>query len=386
MAKANGKGRRAGNTEGSLYKRESDGKWCAALKLPDGTRRVFYGRTRHDAAERLHEAKENVKKALPVAASRETLARFLERWLRDVVTPKARASTLVHYRGDVERHIVPALGNLKLSELTVARLQAWITELSAGGIGARTVGHCRAVLRVALRQAWREGLIGQNPAALVTVPRHTPPAVAPLSPAAARAIIAAFAGHEYEALVIVALATGLRAGELLGLSWDATDPDAGTLRVERQLQRVAGAYELVEPKTERSRRTLVLPPVAVEALRRQRVRQAEARLYAGAGWQDWGLVFTTAAGAPIHGSTLTHRFQARLAAAGLDRIRWHDLRHGCAALLLADGTSLRVVMEQLGHSQIAVTANIYAHVVPALLADAANTLDRALGGGDAAAV
>jgi integrase len=158
------------------------------------------------------------------------------------------------------------------------------------------------------------------------------------------------------------------------------DLERGSVRVERQLQRIAGAYQFVPLETVKSRRTLALPAVAVEALRRQKTRQTEARLAAGPAWQDTGLVFTTASGGPIHGSTVTHRFQHRLKEAGLPARRFHDLRHGAASLLLAGGASMRSVMEQLGHSQISLTMNTYAHIAPELLRDNAAKLNDALGG------
>ncbi|HZU77834.1 MAG TPA: site-specific integrase, partial [Dehalococcoidia bacterium] len=193
-------------------------------------------------------------------------------------------------------------------------------------------------------------------------------------------ILAAFRDHDYEAVVTLALATGMRRGELLGLRWSDLDLDAGTLRIERQLQRLDGEYQFVPLKTRRSRRTLALPPIAIEALRRQKVRQFEAKLAAGPAWQESGLVFTAMTGGPIHGSTLTHRYQQQLTAHGLPVRRFHDLRHGAASLLLAEGADMRRIMEQLGHSQISLTANTYTHLIPAMLKDNADLLQRALGG------
>src|SRR6266545_6727274 len=161
----------------------------------------------------------------------------------------------------------------------------------------------------------------------------------------------------------VALAVGLRQGEALGLAWNDIDLDGGTLTVRKTLQRIDESFVLVEPKTVRSRRTIALPSVAVNVLRTHRARQMEERLMAGSLWEDdWGLVFTTATGRPLHGTNVTRTFQQLLAKAGLRRQRFHDLRHSCASLLLAQGVHPRVVMETLGHSQIALTMNTYSHV------------------------
>ncbi len=367
------------NGDGAIYKRP-DGRWTGRYFDADGKRHDLYGKNRGDVKDKLDRAQENVRKALPVLVARETVAQFMDRWLRDVAAQRVRETTLERYQGDVRLHIVPKLGKRKLTEVTPAVAQAFLNELHAEGLGARSVAHCRAVLRVALGRALREGLVGQNVAKLVDVPRETPKPVDALTPGDARALLDAFKGHEYEALITVALATGMRQGELLGLSWEDVDLDAGTLTVRRQLQRIGGQDKLVELKTRRSRRTLALPSVAVEALRAQRARQNETRLALGTDWQGSGRVFTTATGGFLNGSSVTHRYQARLKDAGLPVRSFHHLRHGAASLLLAKGASMRVVMEQLGHSQITLTMNTYAHIAPELLRDAADKLNAALGG------
>ena len=369
-----------GNGEGGIYQRKSDGKWCAALLLPDGKKRVLYGRTRAEAKDKLHTAQEDVKQARPVAANRETLAAFLDRWLKGAAAKRVRATTLRRYEMDVRLHIVPALGKLKLPDVTPKAVQAMLDGLSAKGLAPLSVRNVRAALRVALEQAIRERLFGINNAKSVDLPRAARKRVVALTPDAARAILSAFNGHPYEALVTLALATGLRQGELLGLRWEDIDLEAGTARVDGQLQRIGGAYTLTDLKTNQSRRTLPLPAVAVEAIRRQRVRQAEARLYAGPAWREPlpGLMFTTATGTPLHSTTVTHLYQKQLACAGLPRMTFHELRHGSASLLLAQGATMRTVMEALGHSQISLTMNTYSHVLPALQREAANKMEAVL--------
>lgn len=150
--------------------------------------------------------------------------------------------------------------------------------------------------------------------------------------------------------------------------------------MRRTLHRLPGkCAEYAEPKTKRSRRTVAIPASVVAVLRAHRKRQAEEQLWAGSRWQDEGLVFTTSIGTPLMGGDVTKRFQAALKAAGLPRLRFHDLRHGCASLLLAQGVHPRVVMEQLGHSTIALTMNVYSHVIPAAMRDAADRMDAMLG-------
>jgi integrase len=204
--------------------------------------------------------------------------------------------------------------------------------------------------------------------------------VSPLSPDEARCFLEAIRGDRLEALYLVALGAGLRQGEILGLAWADVDLEHATLTVRNALQRVDGRLVLVEPKSVTSRRVVALPIIVVDALRAHRTRQREDRLLAGWRWQDdpRGLVFTTTIGTPMDGIAVTRRFQALLAGAGLPRQRFHDLRHACASLLLAQGVAPRVVMETLGHSQISLTLNTYSHVIPALGREAANRMDEML--------
>ena len=220
----------------------------------------------------------------------------------------------------------------------------------------------------------------RNVATLVDLPRVQRQEVLALSPSDARAVVEAVKGDRLEALVVVTLATGLRQGEALGLGWQDVDLEAGGLRVRHALQRMNRSVQLVEPKTSRSRRQVALPASVVTILRDHRKRQLQERLWAGSRWQEGGFVFTSSIGTPMMGSDVTRRFQSLLAAAGLPRMRFHDLRHGAASLLLAQGVHPRVVMEMLGHSTIALTMNVYSHVIPELQREAADKMEAVFGG------
>lgn len=217
-------------------------------------------------------------------------------------------------------------------------------------------------------------------ATLATPSRAIQKRVAPLDPTQVRCLLESTKLHRLGPLFHVTVATGFRQGELLGLRWIDVDIDGAVLTVRHALQVRDGAPTLVEPKTARSVRTLSLPASAVKALRSQRAKQNADRLAAGTHWKgdDLGLVFTSTVGTPLNPSNVTHEFQKALEAAGLPRQRFHDLRHCCASLLLAQNVSPRVVMEQLGHSQISLTMNTYSHVMPAALKQAADALDEAL--------
>ena len=187
-------------------------------------------------------------------------------------------------------------------------------------------------------------------------------------------MLQAIKGDRLEALYSVALTMGLRQGEALGLSWLDVDLEMGYMRISKQLQRIHGSPQLVEPKTERSRRTLAMPPMIADDLRRHHERQECERAIAGRHWVEAGLVFTTPIGTPLDGTAVTKGFHELLDRAGLPQRRFHDLRHSCATLLLVQGVSPRVVMDLLGHSQIGLTMNTYSHVIPDLRRDAAQRM------------
>jgi integrase len=200
-----------------------------------------------------------------------------------------------------------------------------------------------------------------------------------LSPDEARVLLATARGERLEALYTVALALGLRQGESLGLHWDDVNFAAGTLRVRYALQRVDGSLQLVEPKTSQSRRTLIMPPTVATALQAHRKRQDLERATAGDRWVETGLMFTTRKGTPLDARNVTGWFKKLLTSAGLPDMRWHDLRHSCASLLLEQRVHPRVAMDVLGHSQISQTMR-YSHVIEELQAAAAASMEQILTG------
>lgn len=371
---------------GALTER-TDGSWRGRVDLgngPDGRRRrsSFTGSSRREVQQAIARAiaqRESGFGAQP--SERLTTGAFLDQWLGASAPASLRARTLAGYRSIVDRHLAPGVGRIPLAKLNGAHVQELVNRLVAGGSSPQTVRNVHAVLRRALAQAVRWGILARNPASAVDLPAARGYDVHALSVEDARRVLDAVRGDRLEPLVTVALATGLRQGEALALRWSDVDLDGGHLTVRHSLHRSGGHVVLDEPKTRRSRRTVTLPAFATTALRRQRDWfQAQDRLLAGSAWQEDGYVFTTRIGTPMHGADVTRRLQRLLATAGLPRMRFHDLRHGAATLLLAQGVHPRVVMETLGHSTIAVTMNVYSHVVPALQREAADRLDAALGG------
>lgn len=375
--------RRRGRGEGGIYQ-EADGSWRASLNLGTSNgkrqRRVFRGKSRNDVRQKLLAAQQIVAGGLPLPGARLTVGGFLDRWLEEVVKPKNRPLTYVAYKSKVDLHITPALGLRLLVKLTPDDVQSFLNAKSKTKLSPRMVRELRGVLRTALNRAMKWGLVLRNVAALTDAPRVEDGTVTVLAPDDARALLHAARGDRLEALYTVALAVGLRRGEALGLRWQDVDLDAGDLHVRKQLQRIDGRLELQEPKTRKARRSVALPGIAVTALREHRRRQAAERLATGPAWTDSGLVFTSEIGTPMDPDNLKRSWYALRKRAGLDTMRFHDLRHACATLLLAQGVHPRVVMETLGHSQIAVTMNVYSHVLPVLQREAADALDAALAG------
>ena len=379
--------RRRGSGEGSIYRR-GDGLWAAAVTVGyEGGRRrrkTLYGRTRQEVARKLQQAQRTMAEGLSLGAERLTVGVFLENWLRDSAANTVRPRTLQRYQEIVRFHLVPALGRVPLAKLTPADVERMMSEALGRGVSPRSASHHRAVLRAGLNVAMRWGLLGRNPASLAKPPHVPEREVRPLTTADARALLDAVRGDRLEALFTVGLACGLRQGEALGLRWPDVDLERGTLTVQRSLQRVGREWSFAEPKTQRSRRTIPLPAPVAASLREHRARQLGERLRMGAAWEgpQWGdLIFPTETGGPLSGFHVLRRLRALLGVAGLRSMRYHDLRHGAASLMAAQGVPARVAMELLGHAQISTTINIYVHVAPEALGEAADRMSAALWGG-----
>jgi integrase len=315
----------------------------------------------------------------PVAASRVLVGAFLERWLDEALPAgDLKPTTVENYATLTRHHLIPALGHRRLDALTAADVQRMINTKRAEGLSDRTVQLLHAILRRALGQAVRWQEARRNVAALVDRPRVQRKEATCLSPAEAQRLLDAARGDRLYALYAVALACGLRRGEALALRWSDVDLEAGTLRVARTLSRVRSGHVFTEPKSPRSRRTVPLPTSCISELRAHRVRQAEERLQLCGAWQDHDLVFPSMWGTPMDPRNALRAFTTIAKRAGLEGIGLHTLRHTCASLLLAQGVHPRVVMETLGHSGIAITMDVYSHVMPHQQREAADLMNTAL--------
>jgi integrase len=343
-------------------------------------RKHVFGKTRAEVVAKMKPLLKARDEQRPVPDQRLKTGAFLRTWLEDVAKPTIRASTYESYRDIVELHLLPGLGRIPLAKLSPADVQAFLTAKQGSGLSPRRIQMLHAVLRRALRIAEEWELVSRNVARLVRPPRVPKHEISPLDPEQAHQLIEAAADDRLRALWITALGTGCRQGELLGLRWEDVELDVRRLRVRHTLARVEGKLTLLEPKTARSRRTIILPTVVVDALTGHRTRQKMERLVAGSRWVDTGHVFATTIGTPIEAAVVTRAFQRALKQAGLPHSRFHDLRHAAATFLLAQGFTLEDVKNLLGHSSIVLTSNTYGHVLEQRQQQVAQGMDAVLGG------
>ncbi len=368
--------RKRGNGEGTLHRRKS-GSWCAqyTVHTAEGPKRkTVYGKTRREVDEKLTKAKADRERGLVFEAGNLTLGKYLERWLVDSVRGSVRVKTYEGYETAVRVHIAPAMGKIKLTNVTPIHLRVLYREKLDAGLSTRTVQYLHVTLRRALGQAVTDGLVPRNVAEVVNAPRVVTRQMRPLTSEQARAFVEAAKGDRHEALYVLAVTTGLRRGELLGLKWEDLDLDAGVLRVKRAL--APDARTFAQPKTAKARRSVRLTSGAVRALQWHRECQSQARQRLDSLWQEHGLVFPSMVGTPLNPENLVKRsFKPLLERVGLPPIRFHDLRHTCATLLLSKGVNPKIVQEMLGHANISVTLDIYSHVLPDMQEEAAAAMD-----------
>jgi len=377
-----GKAKSRANGDGDVFGRKNkEGKitsYRGAYVGPDGKRCYVSGKNKEEARKVLREARANSDAGLVFDAGKLALGDYLDRWLEDSVKDTVRQRTYERYESIVRVHIKPAIGRVKLKALTPAHARALYRQKLDAGLSPRTVNYIHVTLHKALSQAVGDGLVQRN-AAQVKAPRPGKPEIEPLSPEQARKLIATAheAGGRYAALYVVALHTGLRVGEMLGLRWDDLDlgDAAPALQVRRTLSETRTGQKFELPKSGKGR-AIKLSRKAADALRRHRARQAEEKLRLGSLWQDSGLVFPTSTGTATSGTNLLGRyFRPLLGRADLPPIRLHDLRHTCATILLMAGKHPKYVQELLGHASISITLDTYSHVIEGMdggLGDAMN--------------
>ena len=313
--------------------------------------------------------------------SKQTLGEYLDLWLETIAKPRLHPRTYGDYKDLLRLHVREPLGKIKLSDLKAIHIQKLYGELQTQKkLSARRVRYVHAVLSSALKKAVELDVLPRNVAKLVQLPKQTKKEMDVLTEDECEMFMNALKGERLETMFSFALATGLRPEEYLGLQWKDIDFDKKTATICRAVIRLPKSkWYFSEPKTKSSRRTLPLPETLVKELRTHRRKQNEERLRLGAAWQNHDLVFPSEVGTPSTHSNITQVFKRVLRNAKLrTSLRLYDLRHSHATLLLKAGVHAKVVSERLGHSTIALTLDVYSHVLPSMQAEAAAHLEMML--------
>jgi integrase len=330
---------------------------------------------RRDAERAITEVLDSIDRSAYVPPTKQTLEQYLTgEWL-PAIKATIRPSTWDSYRRNIENHILPRIGSVVLSKVTAPNLNAFYAGLletgrkdRRGGLSAKTVRYIHTTLHRAFRDAVRWGKLSRNPANLADPPKQRATRTAEInawSAEEARGFLAYCRDDRLAACYLLALTTGMRRGELLGLRWADIDLDGGHLSIRQTVVSVGYEVRLSEPKTDRSRRTLAIDPATVAALRAHHDRQAQERAAWGPAWVETGLVFTRENGEGVHPQLLSDAFDRHVKASGLRRVRFHDLRHTYATLALDSGMKPWDLSDRLGHSSVAFTLNVYRHAIKA---------------------
>lgn len=362
-------------SEGFTYRkrdrRRKTSRWYAVLKVDGG--RQFHAaspNTREAAKDLLAELQR--ERRAGVSGSRTlTLGEYLSGWLQ-TVRPSMAPATWKQHESICRLYLAPGLGRRPLSGLRVGDVRAYLRRTD---LDAQTLRHHRATLRRALADARRDGRLTENVAALAEPPRLDRRERPTLTPDEARRLIDGTRSDRLWACWVVMVTAGLRAAEVLGLQWE--DIDGGELHVRNTLHWIDGGPGLMDPKTAKSRRTVPLTAIAIEALGVHRKRQLEERMKAGKPGTS-GYVFTTAEGLPCRGENLSARLHVLLEGLGLPRVNPHDLRHTAATIMVAAGVPIEKVAAILGHSSVRITNDLYLHLRPGDLQSAADAMQRAI--------
>jgi integrase len=359
---------------GSISKRY--GKHRAQFYLPNGKRTSSTFRTHAEAEKWLRDQHSKLDQGFDFQGSKTTLAEYLPKWL-ETRKIDLRPKTAHNYRQTITKHIIPFLGTITLQDLSLVKIEKFYADLVQSGVGTRTIRICHNILHKSLEKALRYGLVTHNPAHGAALPRYTHSEMQVLDQTQVGQFLIAAQSSSYCALFHLAITTGMRQGELFGLKWPDLQWLTGTLHIQRQVQRVSGqGWSFVEPKTKAGRRTIKLGEGTIQILREHRAQQEIQKVKAGQSWQENDLIFPNEVGDPGDPSNLRKDFQKTLARAGLSLIRFHDLRHTAASLLLNNNVPLIVVSKMLGHTKPSITMDIYGHLYHESQGEAAEIMDK----------
>ena len=358
---------RRGKNEGSIYKRDN-GSWRAQVSV-DGERLSYSANTRAECNEWLRKTMDLVDKGMTFQSHNLTLKEYLVDWFstkKNTIKPK----TAYDYGRLLKNYIYPTLGKIKLKELTTHRITRFYADMKKKGRGVRTIQITHNILRSSLQDAVRNGIIGRNPCVGALIPRNSPREMLVLTESQVTKFLIAAENSRYKALYHLAITTGMRYSELIGLKWSDIDWDKGTIKVQRQLQYIPHkGYQFNRPKTRSGIRTIMLGKTTLSKLRQHYNENAHE------DQTGENLIFVNGIGTQIYFKRFHKDFKRVLKNAGLPNIRFHDLRHTAATLMIANGIPVVIVSKILGHSKPSVTMNIYAHASVEMQSEAAQLME-----------
>jgi integrase len=385
------KAKRAAHGAGMIRKRDDD-RWEARVTLgrDPGTgkqkTKSFYGKTQAEVRKKLQQATVDIDNGVYVEPSKMTLAAWLDVWIKDY-NKEVKPRTLALYAGQVNHRIKPGLGALRLSEIRKHDIQAFINqqgqiipgkngEPDKPALSAKSVINLHGILHKALEQAVDLGYIKVNPADKSVLPRWEKPPIKPIDGEQMTAFLQAVKGHEHETLFKVGIFSGMRQGELLGLTWDCVNFSTGTIHVRRQLQLIKGEYLFTMLKNDKTR--YITPASAImQLLQDHQRKQAAQKKQAGSVWDNPdNHVFTDAQGRHLARQTIYQYFKRIVKEIGIEDTRFHDMRHSYGVASLRAGDDIKTLQENMGHHSAAFTLDQYGHVTPSMRQESAARMDK----------
>ncbi len=367
---------------GQIIEREK-GVWTVRIYLGEDAKgkRKYHNETikgsKKDAQKRLTQVLREKDTDVYVQSSVITLNDFLDKWLAECAALKIRARTLNGYESLLKCHVRRKLGTKRLSNIQVLEVQKLYNEMNKADFSPKTIRHVHNVLSSALKQAVKWKMLMHNPCDLCDLPRQIKTEMKYFTPDEANLFLETAASDKFYALFYLAIETGMRPSEILGLKWKDIDFEQRKLSVKRAVvEKKGGGFDFAELKTSRSRRSIPLSNSLIVILKDYRRNQLEERMKRGAKYQNLDSIFASEAGTPImHRNLLRRHFKPILEKAGLPEIRLYDLRHTTATLLLSAGQNPKVVSERLGHASIVLTLDTYSHVLPTMQRDATDEME-----------
>lgn len=365
--------KKRGNSEGSIYKRPN-GTWSAQVTL-QGRRLSRTFRTQKECQDWMKKTIGQIDDGMTLASTKIILDDFLASWMTSKKTTMT-SRTWKQYEYYIRAYISPNIGKVKIRNLRPDHIQTLYNKLYEEQVGIDTIRKLHDALHSALQQATRTGMVSRNPASFVRPPKKPETEMKILNESQVSQFLIATQGHPWEALFHLAVISGMRQMELLGLKWTDLDWGRQTLKIERQLLRPEGeVVQFAPPKTRYGKRSIVLGNKTIEILRKHHDRQRMDQKKAGDGWKENGLIFTTRNGTPIHPHNLCRDFKKLLKDAGLPPIRFHDLRHTAASILLNQDIPVISVSRRLGHARASITLDVYGHLIPTMQEEMADMID-----------